>query len=1144
MRKVLSFVLVLSLVLGSFGMAFAANDDSAQAKKTSLSDINGMACEDAVRVLTELDVVSGYEDGTYKPEQTVTRAEMASLVIKALGLKESSAVPKFADSKTHWAKGYIAYANTLNIISGRSETVFDPDATVTYDEASTMLIKALGYEDSCLIGTFPASYVSRAKLLGILDGVTATGGTAATRGDIAVMLYQTLDQAIGKVDKDGNFQATVKEYYTRNTEKNQKGDVKEYDTMLGRLGAYVIEPEDHSAVGIDYAREDVDSNAFLVTGDEESIINLTPYKGAVVSAYANEDDEIIAIKEQFTTFISGRFDDGDFDTDSKFILADGTEYTMKKDAISDISKADPYEVVTFENGDEKTLKNQSGDDLTPALYDANTKNVFTLSAEISGKKIDDIHSVLHWTVKDEDAVNASDLEDIDSAHRLLGVDFPEDNNGNIATDDFELVGVASLSDVKDGNIVYVYENDDKEIARVAVGQTTVTGNVSRVNSGTDKITLEGNTYKYAAQELAGNGVDGKVDKGDIEADDDVTIYLDAYGYIYDSDTVGGADNFAVVLDVGETAGMKGGDPQIELFLADGTSKIFDVDIDEDDANDDAPGLIGANDTWTANAKTTLITQGSIVKYGLDKNGKISSLYTTKAAVKVEAGSTISSEDIAFVNVAGGKSISAKGYYDGKEISKNAVIFNYTGDGSFNDLFAGTAMGDDSDDYAVVTYDSVLDTDVDNGAYYVYDTDKKEIVALLLNDATSSNDMFAVISGGAKNNSAAGGEFDLYVDGKSTTLNADKDLIKSSGFDVPYGWGDGKTDKLDGLTNPETKDAMALYKVKLDANGDIDKFEEWYKSGDDGNAAYINITKTSDKKLFDSNEFDAKDAGTLYNDESTDKKLTTTKQAIGSLTVDKDAYIYKYDRVDEEWQIGSRSDLNDLRAGDLVRFYDVLDEDDAYDHVLIYQNPSSRNSGDKEDETSTADVTIDDATKDVEVKVTELKDVDKVVSATFNGTNIAKSELSYQTVTLKSAILEAAQEDAKDVTVDLVIKFSDQAAKTIKVTVKQAGNQAKADAAIAAITSLDIPSTTATAVTIKCPADHQNGAEYTLAVSDKSSVSGGGDATVSGDVTITRDSVAEFTFTLTITATSKDKTKDAKFTVTVPTGNDAVTYVKQ
>ena len=79
MKKVLSLVLALSLVLGTFVPSFAA---------TTFSDVKGEDCEQAVNVLVDLGVVNGYEDGTYKPENIVTRAEMAVLVVNALGLED------------------------------------------------------------------------------------------------------------------------------------------------------------------------------------------------------------------------------------------------------------------------------------------------------------------------------------------------------------------------------------------------------------------------------------------------------------------------------------------------------------------------------------------------------------------------------------------------------------------------------------------------------------------------------------------------------------------------------------------------------------------------------------------------------------------------------------------------------------------------------------------------------------------------------------------------------------------------------------------------------------------------------------------------------------------------------------------------
>ncbi|NLM08527.1 MAG: S-layer homology domain-containing protein, partial [Clostridiales Family XIII bacterium] len=157
MRKVLSFVLVLSLVLGSFGMAFAA----------PLSDVKGEDCADAVSVLTELGVVSGYPDGTYKPDNIVTRAEMAVIVVRALGLANyATGTSSFSDMAGHWSNAYVAYATSLGIIDGYPDGTFRPDNTVSYDEAAKMLVAALGYTPESLPGTWPANYVVKAQALG------------------------------------------------------------------------------------------------------------------------------------------------------------------------------------------------------------------------------------------------------------------------------------------------------------------------------------------------------------------------------------------------------------------------------------------------------------------------------------------------------------------------------------------------------------------------------------------------------------------------------------------------------------------------------------------------------------------------------------------------------------------------------------------------------------------------------------------------------------------------------------------------------------------------------------------------------------------------------------------------------------------
>ena len=280
MKKVLSFVLVLSMILGSFGMAFAA----------APSDVAGKEYEDAVNVLIELGVVEGYKDGSYRPENVVTRAEMATLIIKALGLNDY-AVGKssFTDMNGHWANAYVAYATSLGFVSGFGDNTFRPDQTVTYDQAITMVVQALGYKGEYMVGGYPGAFVAQAKTLGMLDGIKS-GAAGANRGDVATLIYNTLPAQFVRYDKDGALQYIA---YGKDDELK--------DTMLRRLGAAQYN----------------DGDAFVVTGDEDAVINMKQYQGAYVTAYMNDDEDIIAIDEVKSVFLKGDWNakDEEFEAD-------------------------------------------------------------------------------------------------------------------------------------------------------------------------------------------------------------------------------------------------------------------------------------------------------------------------------------------------------------------------------------------------------------------------------------------------------------------------------------------------------------------------------------------------------------------------------------------------------------------------------------------------------------------------------------------------------------------------------------------------------------------------------------------------------------------------------------------------------------
>jgi len=878
MRKVLSFVLVLSLVLGSFGMAFAA-ETTTPVKKT-LTDIDGLACEDAVRVLTSLDVVSGYEDGTYKPEQTVTRAEMASLIIKALGLKQTDAVPKFADSKTHWAKGYIAYANTLGIISGRSETVFDPDATVTYDEATTMLIKALGYTDETLNGVYPASYVSMAKVLGILDNIQ-TGTAGANRGDVAVMLYQTLDQAIGKVDKDGNFVKT--EIKAENTAANTAA---EYDTMMARLGVETFAPSGRIV-------DNNDKSFILTRADaDDALINAYPYVGAVVSAYVNDDDDIIAIKEVFSTFVNGVYKAAD----DQIKDAAGTKYDLVNNALKFeyLEVGNAVAAKSFTNGKEAGTITKSG-------IDADT--YYTFAVDLSGKNIKKIYSVNKWSLVAGQMVDKEDLEDLED-NQLLGYDFPEDDNGNIDEEAFELIGVNALSDIKEDMVVYVYTekgNKDSDITRVAVGTETASGVVTKVSKDDTEITIDGKVYKYAAgdkAELKNNGADNlddPVEVGEIDVDDEVKLYLDAYGFIYDSDKIAGdADKFAVVLDAGNASNGLKDEYQVELFLADGTTKTFTIDDDKDDLPVTTAGVAAKGELMitdksdSKNVTDVAIKAGSLIKYGLNKSGEINSMEVFEGSVNGNYVGDIATPE-------NGKVVTKKGYWDGKEIKSDAVIFTCDGE----DL-------SDDDSYDVAKLESVLDSDEVSGFYFT--NSKNQIEGALLVGFETTKDVFGAVSDWAKGANDLL-DVEMYVDGAPKDYKADmKDL---NDFD----------------------DTGKIYKLKFNANGEIKSLVK--EDEFDLDAGYYEIKLLTGGSIDVSNTRVEITSGSAVKGAGTaDGKTNITTGAVKmSYNLDKSVAVYMIDE-DGDWSIEKKGELKNVKAGETVRFYNTDDDDFGVTTVIV------------------------------------------------------------------------------------------------------------------------------------------------------------------------------------------------------------------
>lgn len=164
-----------------------------------------------IQVVAAKGAIEGVGEGKFAPKSNVTRAEFAKMLIRALNLENNSAVQSFSDvSSTAWYAPYVAVAAEKGIITGRSAAKFDPNATITRAEMATMIARAVKSINPAATTNVTAisQFSDAAKISASLrDGVAFAAdhnlviGNAgkfnpndtATRAEAAVIIYRTIN---------------------------------------------------------------------------------------------------------------------------------------------------------------------------------------------------------------------------------------------------------------------------------------------------------------------------------------------------------------------------------------------------------------------------------------------------------------------------------------------------------------------------------------------------------------------------------------------------------------------------------------------------------------------------------------------------------------------------------------------------------------------------------------------------------------------------------------------------------------------------------------------------------------------------------------------------------------------------------------
>lgn len=215
--KVIVATLLVSLLMSTVASAATFQDVSKSASYAK-----------AVDYVSSAGLMVGYGDGTFQPDKAVTRAEMATVLCKILGADKNLEKngEKFWDVPTsHWGNGYIVKAADLGVVTGYGNGKFGPDETVTYEQALTMMVNALKLGDFAgKLGGYPDGYIAVADGYGLLEGVTSQKGKPQTRGEVAVMLMNYRDASTGSklgVMGKGHYR-NGDDYIVRIAKPNQK----------------------------------------------------------------------------------------------------------------------------------------------------------------------------------------------------------------------------------------------------------------------------------------------------------------------------------------------------------------------------------------------------------------------------------------------------------------------------------------------------------------------------------------------------------------------------------------------------------------------------------------------------------------------------------------------------------------------------------------------------------------------------------------------------------------------------------------------------------------------------------------------------------------------------------------------------------
>ena len=525
---------------------------------------------EVVDTLVSLGVINGYTDGSFKPNDTVTRAEMAKMIyVLRTGNSDASAYNNdkttFTDINGHWARGYVKYCQSLGIIAGQSATTFAPDQTVTAQEAAKMLLVTLGY-DAEKAGLVGASWASKTNALadenGLLEDVATSFTGPCPRQYAAQLIYNAIfaptvvlrDDVYTNENYAGKDNKTVGEKYmglkttvgTLDTVSKESGK----DTYKLTIGATDNTKDDSTDPLVkSFTKVKKDYNNLL----DQEVKVLYKAKDDVYGVFATEDSDVL-------TGILGDFEKSDAKlkfNGSKYSVGTATTSAVTGDAQVAADKTNLVKV----NGSESTTNRNDIVAYVDAakglskVYSASTRSKDNKIVQLNVKTV----SIAQVTYVGKDYINAT---------KKAGSTFDK-----IDTDSSNYP-----SDLKKDDYIAIYNannfSDDKQVVeKLDVVEGKVTSTKNKITADDYSIMVDGNWYEMAMQEYANNSV---TNENKVELKDEVAVVVKNGYVVYVDDNKAGSKDVALLVKAVQKTSANDDDIEGRLIFADGSDKVVTI----------------------------------------------------------------------------------------------------------------------------------------------------------------------------------------------------------------------------------------------------------------------------------------------------------------------------------------------------------------------------------------------------------------------------------------------------------------------------------------------------------------------------------------------------------------------------------------